>query len=93
LVSRLSLTTPGPEGEVLGLAHRSHAAARRPYHLFAACLLRLQVTLSYGRGGGVGRGLADGADLGVGVGRGVAVGVVVAEAVGVGVGVVPVAGP
>ena len=54
---------------------------------------------TYGRGGTVGRGLADGPALGVGVGRGVtvgdavavavAVGVAVAVAVGVGVGVPP----
>ena len=43
--------------------------------------------VSYGRGRGVGRGLAGGLDLGVGVGRGVAVGVVLAVAVGLGVGV------
>jgi hypothetical protein len=41
----------------------------------------------YGRGGGVGRGLAVGPDLGVGVGRGVVVAVAVAVAVGLAVGV------
>src|SRR4029077_14332821 len=40
----------------------------------------------YGRGRGVGRGVADGPDLGVGVGRGVAVGDAVAVGVAVGVG-------
>ena len=42
---------------------------------------------SYGRGGGVWRGLGDGPTLGVGVGLGVEVGVGVAVAVAVAVGV------
>ena len=47
------------------------------------------LSIAYGRGPGVGRGLAVGWDLGVGVGRGVADGVAVA--VGLGVGVPPTA--
>lgn len=44
----------------------------------------LRLATSYGRGGGVDRGLGSGVFLGVGVGRGVGVGVAVAVAVGVG---------
>ena len=47
----------------------------------------LRSTQSYGRGAGVGRGLAGGLGLTVGVGRGVALGVVLAVAVEVGVAV------
>jgi hypothetical protein len=55
-----------PDRRCRGEAHLAAITATRDFVVFHA---------SYGRGGGVGRGLATGVDLGLGVGVDVAVGV------------------